>query len=266
MTLVGTPVFTAPEILTNDRYDSKADVYSFAICLIAMVRAERRAVDFFFESLRKHLKVKEIRSIGINIMNNQVVNKNWRPLIPRAFRASYPRFTKLLKACWQGNPKDRPNFDEIVRRLNAEVRDEVNASPEPVISLLHHQKDSEYWEDMANGGGLSEPTNDATLKDLNADEWKEKYKFANEKLELLQDKFQFELDAALLKRVVSESTMGSTVGGTVSASASGAEEEEETISEDPIVISGKGDEERGVCRVLRTETVETMETFPSDVP
>ena len=36
MTTVGTPIYIAPEILRNDRYDSKVDVYSFGI-LVATV-------------------------------------------------------------------------------------------------------------------------------------------------------------------------------------------------------------------------------------
>jgi serine/threonine protein kinase len=58
----------APEILKNDRYDGKVDVYSFGICLIAMMRAEIRVVDLFFESLRKSMKRKHLRGIGINIL------------------------------------------------------------------------------------------------------------------------------------------------------------------------------------------------------
>jgi serine/threonine protein kinase len=82
MTMVGTPIYIAPEILKNDRYDSKADVYSFAICLIAMMRADGHVVTFFFESLRKSMKRKHLRGVGINVLNNRVVNQGWRPLIP----------------------------------------------------------------------------------------------------------------------------------------------------------------------------------------
>ena len=42
MTTVGTPIFMAPEILRNDRYDSKVDVFSFGICLVAMLRCEEQ--------------------------------------------------------------------------------------------------------------------------------------------------------------------------------------------------------------------------------
>jgi serine/threonine protein kinase len=153
MTTVGTPLYMAPEILKNDRYDSKADVYSFGICLIAMMRAEKNVVEFFFESLRKSMKRKHLRGIGINILNNRVVNQGWRPLIPKPFRLSYPELTKLLKECWQGDPKLRPHFDDIVRRISGEIQDEVRHNVEPEIVLLSLQADEVYWDDKANGGG-----------------------------------------------------------------------------------------------------------------
>jgi serine/threonine protein kinase len=68
MTMVGTQIYMAPEIMRNDRYDSKVDVYSFAICLIAMMRAESRVLDFFFESLRKSMKLQHLKGIGINVL------------------------------------------------------------------------------------------------------------------------------------------------------------------------------------------------------
>jgi hypothetical protein len=76
------------------------------------------------------------------------MNLGWRPKIPKPFRISYPKFTKLLKECWRGVPSERPTFDEIVRRLNGEVADEVRRNPEPDITLLHLQSDAVYWEDI----------------------------------------------------------------------------------------------------------------------
>ena len=37
MTSVGTPVYISPEVMRGDRYGKKADSYSFAWCLVAMV-------------------------------------------------------------------------------------------------------------------------------------------------------------------------------------------------------------------------------------
>ena len=37
MTAVGTPIYICPEIIRNDRYDTKADSYSYGIVLVAMM-------------------------------------------------------------------------------------------------------------------------------------------------------------------------------------------------------------------------------------
>ena len=81
MTTVGTPLYMAPEILRNDHYDYKADVYSYGICLVAMLRCEDSVIKYFFEGLRKHMKKKDTNGIGINILNNRMMNKNWYWLV-----------------------------------------------------------------------------------------------------------------------------------------------------------------------------------------
>ena len=164
MTAVGTPIFIVPEILKNDKYDSKADVYSYGMCLIAMMRAEVKVVDFFFESLRKTMKRKDLRGVGINQLNMRMQRLNWRPLIPKPFRKNYPSFTQLLSECWQNKPDLRPNFDEIVKLLNADVLDEVRRNPEPEIELLHLQDDIIYWEDNASGGWEQDDDSDEDVE------------------------------------------------------------------------------------------------------
>ena len=68
-------IYVAPEILMNDRYDESADVYSFAICLIAMIRADENVVKFFFNGLRKEMKKKTLNGIGIHVLNNRLHNR-----------------------------------------------------------------------------------------------------------------------------------------------------------------------------------------------
>ena len=44
MTVVGTPIYMAPEILKNDFYDFKCDVYSFGVCLAALTRSHENII------------------------------------------------------------------------------------------------------------------------------------------------------------------------------------------------------------------------------
>jgi serine/threonine protein kinase len=64
MTTVGTPIYMAPEVMRSEKYDSKADVYSFSICLVAMLRPAGTVVDYFFEALRCKMKRKDTDGIG----------------------------------------------------------------------------------------------------------------------------------------------------------------------------------------------------------
>ncbi len=131
MTTVGTPIFIAPEVLRNDMYDSKVDVYSFGICLIALLRCEQDIVKFFFEGLRKHMKKKNSNGIGITILNNRMMNTNFRPALPQQL---YPSLKELIEECWKNDPNERPSFDGIVLRLGGAITLEVNRMQEPDVS------------------------------------------------------------------------------------------------------------------------------------
>jgi len=146
MTSVGTPIYIAPEIMRADHYDGKADVYSFGICLVAMINAEKNVVEFFFECLRKHMKKKNRRGVGIAILNNRLLNQKWRPNLPATFMQAYPKLAALIRRCWTVDRDPRPNFDEIVRLLQGEIHDEVRTAAEPNIVKLSEEPDEVYWE------------------------------------------------------------------------------------------------------------------------
>ena len=99
MTSVGTPIFVAPEVMKGNRYDSSADSYSFAICLVAMIRAEKDVLEFYFQALRKKMKKKTKNGIGITILNTRMYTKGWRPLLPMSFKKAYPKLCSLIYRC-----------------------------------------------------------------------------------------------------------------------------------------------------------------------
>ena len=151
MTSVGTPIFVAPEVMRGDRYDKLADSYSFGICLVAMIRAEKHLMEFYMECLRKSMKRKTQRGVGMSILNNRVYNKGWRPLLPISFVRSYPKLTGLIKSCWSAKVSDRPNFDEIVGRFQGDIGDEVRRGEEPLIVLMGEEEDEVYQGRMERG-------------------------------------------------------------------------------------------------------------------
>ena len=86
MTSVGTPIYIAPEVMRADHYDVKADTWSYGLCLVAMIRAERTLEQFFyqvslparrftkttyntfFQALRKHKKRRTTKGLGMGQM------------------------------------------------------------------------------------------------------------------------------------------------------------------------------------------------------
>ena len=92
MTSVGTPIYISPEVMANDRYDSKADVYSFAVVLVAMIRVDKNIIEFHFNSLMKHLDRNNRQGLGITMLNRKM-SKGWRPPLPVEF---YPKLKKLI--------------------------------------------------------------------------------------------------------------------------------------------------------------------------
>ena len=156
MTNVGTPIYVAPEVMVGNHYDATVDSYSFGICLVAMIRGEKDVTEFYFQALRKTMKRKTKKGVGITILNNRMYTRGWRPLLPLEFERSYPKLCKLLKRCWAQMPEDRPSFDEIVRVLQGEVSDEVRRKEEPVIVMYSLEDDHLYHERM----GMTEEFSD----------------------------------------------------------------------------------------------------------
>jgi len=148
MTTVGTPIYVAPEVMAGNHYDAAADSYSFGICLVAMIRGEKDVMEFYFQALRKTMKRKTKKGVGIMILNNKMYSKGWRPLLPLEFERSYPKLCKLLKKCWAHKQEDRPSFDDIVKTMQGEVADEVRGREEPTITVYSVEADQLYHERM----------------------------------------------------------------------------------------------------------------------
>ena len=91
---VGTPHYTAPEVLERKRYGPKVDTYSYGVIL--------------WEMAVKQIPFREKTHQEIY---DHVVTHGWRlPLnnsIPEPLK-------KLINRCWSQNPNDRPEFSEIV--------------------------------------------------------------------------------------------------------------------------------------------------------
>jgi len=146
MTSVGTPIYVAPEIQLGDKYDAKADSFSFGITLVAMIRGEKDILEYFMQALRKSMKRETRAGVGIAILNNRMYNKSWRPLLPAEFNRNYPQLSNLIKDLWRHNPDERPTFDAITSRLQNEIIPEIGRMREPIVQILGVSEDKLYHE------------------------------------------------------------------------------------------------------------------------
>ena len=91
--LAGTPAFMAPELLDDNTFTEKSDVYSYAIVL--------------WEIWDRGVPWRGLKPVQIT---RKVVDKRERPPVPTGMPAE---LRKLMVRAWAHQPADRPDFEEI---------------------------------------------------------------------------------------------------------------------------------------------------------
>ncbi|TMW66113.1 hypothetical protein Poli38472_003878 [Pythium oligandrum] len=109
-TLVGTPFWLAPEIIRSESYGPSADVFSFGIVLTEL---ETRRTPYHDQE-----------ETGLKVLMRIAENK-LRPSLPPTCP---PRRRQLILDCLDGDPSRRPDFAEILRRLQGPVQQEIEES------------------------------------------------------------------------------------------------------------------------------------------
>ncbi|GAQ88743.1 Protein kinase superfamily protein [Klebsormidium nitens] len=94
---IGTYRWMAPEVLAGKAYGGAADVYSFALVL--------------WELLTLQLPFPDMTGIQAAFA---VVAREARPPVPAHCP---PGLARLMTACWAGNPRRRPTFDDVLAML-----------------------------------------------------------------------------------------------------------------------------------------------------
>uniref|UniRef100_A0A0D3C0G7 Protein kinase domain-containing protein n=1 Tax=Brassica oleracea var. oleracea TaxID=109376 RepID=A0A0D3C0G7_BRAOL len=95
----GTYRWMAPEVIEHKPYSHKADVFSYGIVI--------------WELLTGHIPYAYLTPLQAAV---GVVQKvlGFRPKIPKK---THPKVKGLLQRCWNQDPKDRPEFEEIIEML-----------------------------------------------------------------------------------------------------------------------------------------------------
>jgi hypothetical protein len=95
-TMIGTPLFLAPEVCENDRYTLKADIWSLGVV--------------FYELLALDLP---FRGENLPVLIMKIVNSEPRPLSD----CYSPQLRTLIAALLEKRPAKRPTIDEIIAQL-----------------------------------------------------------------------------------------------------------------------------------------------------
>ncbi|EGD74290.1 TKL protein kinase [Salpingoeca rosetta] len=96
---VGTPLYQAPEVISEEPYSVKADVYSFGLVLWEIYTGVPPFSDF--------------PKLSLHGLRARVVAGD-RPTVPLDCPEA---LAQLIRECWQPRPAGRPHFDKIVQTL-----------------------------------------------------------------------------------------------------------------------------------------------------
>eukprot|EP01117_Protostelium_nocturnum_P008583 TRINITY_DN3082_c0_g1_i1.p1 TRINITY_DN3082_c0_g1~~TRINITY_DN3082_c0_g1_i1.p1 ORF type:complete len:376 (+),score=93.90 TRINITY_DN3082_c0_g1_i1:158-1129(+) len=109
-------------MLRGEPYDSKADVFSFGICLWELLTEK----DPYDNTITK-----------LNDLIERVAHRHQRPVIPES---TPDKYRDLLNRCWHKDPASRPSFEEL---LKTNIFDDIII--ESSISELNH-RGRHFWK------------------------------------------------------------------------------------------------------------------------
>ena len=122
----GTYVYMAPEVVRHERYDAKADVYSFGATLVELVNGAPPYREYFQTPVQ----------IAFAVADGKL-----RPELKAAASRACPGIAAVAQECVARDPSSRPSFAKIVDAFDAML-------PEVLAALEKGSKD-------ASGGGIS---------------------------------------------------------------------------------------------------------------
>jgi serine/threonine protein kinase len=99
MTLCGTAQWTAPEVLSEDKYGMSSDIFSFGVLIWEVFSQQIPYVNTGLNNIQVAF---------------QVVSKNLRPDLNLLDSHTPAKVLDLIKKCWDKNPDNRPDISEIL--------------------------------------------------------------------------------------------------------------------------------------------------------
>jgi serine/threonine protein kinase len=97
MTRCGTPCWTAPEVIRGEKYDEKADVYSFGIIMWEVL------------TRKQPFAGRNFMGVSLDVLEGK------RPQVPNDCAEG---FKKLMKKCWHASAAKRPTMEDVLSQLD----------------------------------------------------------------------------------------------------------------------------------------------------
>eukprot|EP00727_Mastigamoeba_balamuthi_P008187 m51a1_g399 putative serine threonine kinase (1307) ;mRNA; r:712954-718306 len=142
--VLGSLLWTAPEIISRGVFSTKSDVYAFGIMV--------------WETVTRELPYRDMNPVLVSAL---VADKGSRPEVGPAFDRVQP-LRDLMELCWDASPEVRPEFSDIIgslgratqllRDLIKSERDSSVERPAPtgrmaiVFTAADIQQSTELWE------------------------------------------------------------------------------------------------------------------------
>lgn len=114
---IGAYEFMSPEMINEEDYDNKTDVYSFGIVLYFL----------FVGSLPKQSIAEKAKSISIKMPS------------PSNYISKF--CIELIEECLSNNPEDRPSFEMIIEKLKNNLYGLASNVDKEIVSRRHHELD-----------------------------------------------------------------------------------------------------------------------------
>ncbi|GMH96709.1 hypothetical protein TrST_g5299 [Triparma strigata] len=124
-TIVGTPVFMAPEVYQGGMYDHSADVFSFGMTVWAISVGH----DKLFKRLIKKMRRKVgANSAAVQKVMHAIAVGELRPSLTEEVHNNMPASLRtLIESCWLHNKRQRPKMSEVLTTLKTTVSADIEA-------------------------------------------------------------------------------------------------------------------------------------------
>ena len=129
MTVVGTPLFMAGEVMRAEDYDETVDVYSFGMILVNVAVRDQGLAPYIssrWQAAFQAQKAPDPNSIEYRRVMKCIWDDGWRPFSSEDTLSNAPlSLNELAVRCCDHDPSARPSFQEILAELTGPCLEEV---------------------------------------------------------------------------------------------------------------------------------------------